>query len=127
MCHHLRLAIELSMDGFPARAPWVVRRTIGPVLAKLSLTLGWIPRGVPVPVPGWRVPTEELDASRQAEGLRQAIERFGRFAGHCDEHPLLGRLSRRAWERFHCVHCAHHLSFACPSTCPAGRALKNPV
>jgi hypothetical protein len=36
------------------------------------------------------------------------------FSGRFDEHPLLGRLSPSQWERFHCLHCAHHLSFAVP-------------
>lgn len=112
MCHHLKLAIDLSMDGFPSRAPWILRRTAGPLAGWFSLTLGWIPRGMPAP--GWRVPTEKFDAQVEAANLRAAIARFDLFSGKLDEHPVMGCFSRSQWERFHCIHCAHHLSFAVP-------------
>ncbi len=112
ICHHLRLGIDLSMDGFPVRAPWLIRRTVGPVAGWFSLGLGWIPRGMPAP--GWQPPADEFDAAREAEGLRAAIARFASFSGRFDEHPLMGRFPRAKWERFHCIHCAHHLSFAVP-------------
>ena len=42
------------------------------------------------------------------------IERFRSSPGPFDAHPLVGRMTPRQWEQFHCVHCAHHLSFALP-------------
>ena len=29
-------------------------------------------------------------------------------------HPFFGPLTRAEWTRLHCIHCAHHLSFALP-------------
>jgi hypothetical protein len=112
ICRHLELAIRLSMDGVPRKAPWVVRRTAGPAVRWLSFRLGWIPEGVPMyqvylPQPG-------PDAAHESEALRAAIVRFGSFTGRFDEHPLFGWQSPTQWERFHCLHCAHHLSFVLP-------------
>ncbi len=108
--NHLALAIRLPMDGVPVKFPWLVRRLVGPVARRLSFWRGWIPEGVQMPAV--YLPPPGLDATAQAEELRRAIKRFGAFAGRLDEHPLLGRLSPAGWERFHCLHCAHHLSFA---------------
>lgn len=35
-------------------------------------------------------------------------------------HPVLGALTKDEWTQFHCMHCAHHLSFAVPQTRDAG-------
>jgi hypothetical protein len=117
ICRHLRLGFAFSVDGFPQRAPWVVRRTIGALARRVVLSLGWMPQGVPVP--GGCEPTESatstpLDATVEAEGLRTAIVRFAAHRGVLDEHPFLGRCTRGEWERFHRLHCAHHLSFVLP-------------
>jgi hypothetical protein len=111
--NHLALTVRLPMDGVPTKLPWPVRRLFGPVACRLSFWLGWIPPGIRVP----RVylPRPGLEAAREADALRIALERFGRFTGRLDEHPLLGRLSPAQWEHFHCLHCAHHLSFAVPT------------
>jgi hypothetical protein len=116
ICNHLELAIRLPMDGVPVKWPWLFRRTVGPVLGRLALWRGRIPEGVRVPEV--YLPVPELDAAREAEALRTTIERFASFTGRLDEHPLLGRMSAARWERFHCLHCAHHLSFAIPADAP---------
>jgi hypothetical protein len=110
--NHLELAVRLPMEAVPVKLSWPVRRLFGPVARRLSFWLGWIPAGVRLP--DAYLPPAGLDAFHEAERLREAIERFGAFAQPLDEHPLLGRLSRQQWERFHCIHCAHHLSFATP-------------
>jgi len=112
ICHHLRLGIELSMEGFPKEASWLFRRTLGRVAGWVVLWRGWIPRGVPVP--GWKAPETLFDAEREAEELRGTLSRFLDYSGRLAEHPFLGRFSKAQWVRFHCVHCAHHLSFALP-------------
>jgi hypothetical protein len=49
ICNHLELTVRLSMDGWPERAPWLVRRVFGPVALRLSFWYDWIPEGVKVP------------------------------------------------------------------------------
>lgn len=112
ICHHLELALRLSMDGVPVKYPWPVRRLFGPLARQLMFWRGRIPEGVRVP--GLYLPRPGLDAPREAGALRGTIDRFGSFVGRFDEHPLLGRLSPEQWRQFHCLHCAHHLSFALP-------------
>jgi hypothetical protein len=101
------------MDGAPQKFSWPVRRIFGPMARRLSFWLSWIPEQVRVP--DVYLPPLALSADCEADALRAVIARFERFAGQFDEHPLLGRLSPGQWERFHCLHCAHHLSFAVPT------------
>jgi hypothetical protein len=110
--NHLELASRLSMDGVPVKFSWLLRRLFGPMARRLSFWLGWIPEQVRVP--SVYLPAADLDAAREAAALRQSVARLQTFTGAFDEHPLLGRLSPEQWLRFHCLHCAHHLSFAVP-------------
>ena len=110
MCQHLCRAFELSMEGFPEQASWIYRRTVGVVARQVVLRVGWIPRGVKAP--GMRLMKDHFDPALEAERLAEAIERFSAYSGKLAEHPMLGRFSKKQWVRFHCVHCAHHLSFA---------------
>lgn len=122
ICNHLTLAIRLSMDGFPDQAPWVLRQTVGRVARWLVLAHGRIPEGVQVPQT--YLPRPGLDITAEAVALREAIARFQSFTGRFAAHLLLGRMSGTQWERFHCVHCAHHLSFALPTL--AGATIPQP-
>jgi hypothetical protein len=112
ICSHLAGAVSLTLDGFPAKAPWLLRKTLGVVARWRIFRTGRMPEGVRVP----RVylPRAGLDAASEAAGLARAIERFRSSAGPFAEHPFLGPLSPARWECFHCIHCAHHLSFVVP-------------
>jgi hypothetical protein len=112
--NHLSTTIHLSIDGPPTKRSIVVRRFIGPVVRQMSLWLQWIPEGISVP-PGY-LPQPNSEIEKEADALRHAIERFCAHGGSFHEHPLMGRLSAAQWDRFHRVHCAHHLSFALPTS-----------
>jgi hypothetical protein len=43
------------------------------------------------------------------------VQRFAAHAGPVADHPLAGKVSKEVWERFHRIHCAHHLSFTVPT------------
>ena len=73
---------------------------------------GIVPEGIPTSMR--IVPDESLEEREEAEGLRQAIARHEASPGPVVPHILLGFLTREEWDRFHCVHAAHHLSFAVP-------------
>ena len=111
--NHLALTIRMSMEGYPIKFPWIVRRLLGPFGRRLSFGLGRLPEGFRAPEA--YIPSPGLDTAIQAENLRMAIERFGAFTGRLDEHPLLGHLSPSQWQQFHRLHCAHHLSFVSPA------------
>ena len=79
---------------------------------------GRIPEGAEVPHP-ILVPPADADAHAQAEALGEAIAHFADAAGPFPDHPLLGPLEKQEWSQFHCMHCAHHLSFALLADSPA--------
>jgi len=112
ICDHLARSIIYSLEGFPVRAPWLLRKTLGPLLLRRILRSGRFVEGMKAPPP--YQPKPIADARDEAEALRAAIRRFTSHDGPLVEHPLAGAVSRSDWERFHCIHCAHHLSFVLP-------------
>ncbi len=115
ICSHLAQAIRFTLDGFPpeARLPWVVRKTIGRFILWRILRTGRFTEGMRMPR-RWE-PKPGTDARGEAESLRSALRRFAEHTGPLAEQPLYGPISRADWERFHCIHCAHHLRFALPA------------
>ena len=115
ICSHLAQGINFTIDGFPAEAclPWVVRQTVGRFLLWRILRRGRFVEGMPMPRK--YKPAPGTDAQAEAESLRAALRRFAAHTGPLANHPLQGPVSRAVWERFHCIHCAHHLRFALPA------------
>jgi hypothetical protein len=113
ICNHLSDAFRLSIEGFPMRAPWLVRKLIGPVAKRRVFSKGAMPSGVKLPEKF--APRPGLDARAEAEALRAAIRLFSAGAGPLAPHPVFGPLTVAEWHRLHCIHCAHHLGFAVPS------------
>jgi Protein of unknown function (DUF1569) len=112
ICNHLTVAIVGSVEGYPKKAPWLIRKTLGPFVLKRLMKTEQIDEGMKtmdefVPKPG-------LDSRAEAEALRGALRLFAAAPGPMAEHSFFGTLSRDAWDRLHRVHCAHHLSFALP-------------
>ena len=112
ICQHLSCSLLYTVNGFPdPPAPWLLQATLGRLARWSMLYNGFIPEGLPVPA-RYR-PVHGLDDHAEAEKLRLAIADFN----NCAEpggHPLVGRMTVAEWHRFHCIHCAHHLSFAIP-------------
>ncbi|MGE5755043.1 MAG: DUF1569 domain-containing protein [Planctomycetaceae bacterium] len=113
ICNHLGSAIQGSIAGFPGRAPWLVRKTIAPFAKRKVLRAGRMGEGVKVPEA--YLPKPGLDARAEAEALRAALRLYAAHSDPLAEHPLFGRMSRDEWNRLHCIHCAHHLSFVHPA------------
>jgi hypothetical protein len=61
------------------------------------------------------LPGAHLDDRAEAEALRGAVRYYQSYGAALPEHPFFGPMSRLDWDRFHCVHCAHHLSFLHPT------------
>ena len=114
MCRHLSDEFRYSIDGFPTRLlPRVIRRTIGVYFRRRLLRTRRMSEGLKVPAV--YLPPPQLDAAAEARSLRTAVDRFHATSEPLAEHPLLGRMTRSQWTAFHCIHCAHHLSFAIPA------------
>ena len=114
ICNHLSTALQYTVEGFPEQAPWLLRRTVGPVAKRQVLGSGAMPEGVKLPEK--YLPKPGLDPRAEAEALRATIRLFAAHAGPLADHPLFGPMSRDEWLRYHIIHCAHHLSFARPQT-----------
>jgi hypothetical protein len=112
ICGHLAQSLHDTI-GFPVRAPWLVRKTVGPLLLRWVLRRGRFIEGMKAPPQNQ--PAPGVDARAAAEALRAALTRLAAHTGPLVEHPFGGCVTREVWERFHCVHCAHHLSFAVPA------------
>jgi hypothetical protein len=112
ICSHLAQAIHFTIDGFPREAhlPWLLRQTVGRFLLWRILRRGRFVEGMRMPRK--YEPAPGADARAEAELLRSALRRLAAHAGPLADHPLRGAVSRAVWERFHCIHCAHHLGFA---------------
>ena len=117
ICNHLTAVIVGSVDGFPMKAPWFVRKTIGPFILKRLLTTGRMREGIGLPPDV--LPRPGSDARAEAEALRAAITMFNATPGPFAAHPLFGPMTRDQWDRLHRIHCAHHLSFTLPDEPPS--------
>ena len=115
ICSHLAQAFNFTIDGFPREAfpPWIIRKTLGRLLLWHILRTGRFTEGLKMPTK--YEPKPGTDARAEAESLRAALRRFAEHTGPLAEHPMKGLVSRAVWERFHCIHCAHHLRFALPA------------
>ena len=109
---HLATAINGSIDGTSAKAPWFIR-LIGPLLKgrvlKNRMSPGFkLPKDVEVGFfPSVSSPQEALEELRRAVG-RSHNERM------TARHPILGKLTHEEWTRLHLRHAELHLSFAVP-------------
>jgi len=112
ICNHLTRAFISTVEGFRFSAPWIVRKTVGPLLVRRLLKYSRFPEGAPLPQKFLPKPTD--DDRAEAEALRAAIGLLRAHHGPLAAHPLGARLSHADWARFHCIHCAHHLSFVLP-------------
>ena len=114
ICNHLAQTLIYSIEGFPDRAPWLLRRTFGAFAKRHVLATGVIREGGKLPER--YLPRPGLDDRAEAEALRGALHLYSAHPGPLADHPLFGPLDRAEWTRIHCVHSAHHLSFAHPLT-----------
>jgi hypothetical protein len=113
VCNHLAKMMISSVEGFPEMAPWVLRKSIGPIIIRRLVKNGRFPEGIKLS--DVYLPTRCDDARAEAEALRATLSLFSAHTGTFAEHSLGAKLSRREWERLHCIHCAHHLSFVLPA------------
>ena len=113
ICKHLNAAIRSSVEGYGANAPWLIRATLGRVFKRKILRTGRIAEGIKTSPT--LIPTPGLDDRAEAEALRAAIAYYLAHSEKRALHPFFGRMTAAEYDRLHCVHCAHHLSFALPA------------
>ena len=112
ICNHLATVVAGSVDGFPFRASWIYRKTMGTVIRRQLFKNGEMAVGTQLP-PQF-CPKPGLDARAEAEALRATLRYFAGYQEPLVMHPFFGWLTRDEWNRLHAIHCAHHLSFVLP-------------
>lgn len=112
ICAHLAQPMGYCLDGFPVRAPWLLR-TLGPLMKKRVITQPMSP-GIRMPARFQAIFTPP-DASTQ-EGLAALRDAVARLKSEPKRHPspVFGTLTREEWDQFHCRHAELHLSFIVP-------------
>lgn len=113
ICNHLANALQLSVDGIPFRFPWIMRVAVAPLVKGPMFRTGTMREGVKLPAGA--LPKPGLDARAEAEALRAALNYYAGVTTPLASHPFFGAMTREEWDRFHCIHCAHHLSFVLPA------------
>ena len=113
MCNHLADTFRFSIEGFGAKVPWLPRMLFGRMAKKQVFGSGQMRPGIKLPEKF--LPKPGLDARAEAEALRAAVAIFTAHTGPVADHPMFGPMTHAEWTRLHCIHCAHHLSFAHPN------------
>lgn len=103
---HLTKAVEGSMKGNKRDLPWWKKHLLGPVLYRIFVFRGSIPRGIKGP-PSDRV---EGNVAEALAAFRKALDDFEKHEGPWSEHIILGRLDKAQWANFHPLHFQNHVS-----------------
>lgn len=112
---HLASTLRMTIEPPPGQKPppWLIRKTIGPLVLRRILKSGRMPEGLKGPAA--LMPRPGTDARDEAQQLRAAIRLFLDCFPESYDHPFFGRVSRPNFTRLQCIHCAHHLSFVLPA------------
>ncbi|MHC4427929.1 MAG: DUF1569 domain-containing protein [Planctomycetota bacterium] len=110
---HVAKLINFSIDGFPAKAPLMIRLA-GRLMRNRSLA-----KTLPA---GFRLPTKftflEPDADVEwDDAVTYLRETIGRLQNERMDapSPVLGKMTHEEWERLHCRHAEMHFSFIHPT------------
>lgn len=108
---HIAETFQGSMDGFLLGGHRLRRIFLGRRILSWTFKNG-IPRNITLDVK--LNPPPDVDLESALSKLRKAVDRYEKHTGRLRPHPVFGRLNRKDWDRLHCFHCAHHLSFLVP-------------
>lgn len=108
VCRHLADTINGSIDGIRLGGHRLRRIFLGRRILVWTLKNG-IPPGVTLDTKLNPPPDCQFDSSFLE--LKLAVDRYANHRGPLKPHPIFGHLNRKDWDRLHCFHCAHHLSF----------------
>ena len=109
---HLAMTVNCSVDGFPQKAPLIVR-LIGPLLKGKMISRKMSP-GLTLPKKAEVGAFPDVaSVSAAFENLRRAIARTKSERMEA-AHPAFGRMNHDEWTKLHLRHSEMHLSFAVP-------------
>jgi hypothetical protein len=108
--YHLAMSFRLTTRGTPPSTS----RPFLEALRRRFFQSARFPDGAEAPHP-LLLPPADCKVDEQARALERGIAGLVSATGPFPDHPVLGPLDKSQWERFHCIHCAHHLAFGIPT------------
>ncbi len=112
-CNHLAATFRMSVEGSGVKVPWLVRATFGRIFKRKVLTERRMKEGIKTPEEF--LPKPGLEDRAEAEALRASIAHYRAHPELRAPHPFFGPMTGDEWDLLHCIHSAHHLSFAVPA------------
>ncbi len=116
VCDHVAKTLTMGMRGSPTRMPWILRKTIGPLMIGWIIKRGQLPTmtlSAPKPlVP--KPPKSSEDDPAKIDWCRSVIREAESFAGPLPPYPLCDDISLDDWRMLNWIHAAHHLGFLIP-------------
>ena len=113
ICNHLATVMRRAVD-VPASTQWDPSMRFEADRRREVFESGRLPEGLPQPAAAAAI--EVRSARDEADGLRDAIAYYAASGGPASSHRYFGPMTKGEWDRLQCIHCAHHLSFAIPTT-----------
>jgi len=113
LINHLAMTMNSSIDGFAAKAPFLIR-WVGPLIKRSVVYGKKLSPGIKLPAEAVPVAFPSGNSSQQAlDALRVAFARAARERMEAD-HPAFGRMTHEEWLLMQLRHAEMHLSFAIP-------------
>ena len=107
-CWHLRQTMDYSLNGFPFKAPWLVRKLIAPMLKRKLFASRNIKAGLAAPAQ--LIPSADLDQDQQVQKFQEMLGRVKTHSGDFASNPFFEQMPADQWHDFHTIHSSHHLS-----------------
>lgn len=109
---HLTLTLERSVNGFPAKMPWFVRKIVAPLIRGKIFAQRKLQAGLKAPVD--MVFSAGADEANEVKRFNEVLDRVKEYQGEFQPHPVFEKISPEEWRQFHFIHIAHHLNFLIP-------------
>jgi len=110
---HLTKFIDWSIDGFPFRAPAVLR-VFGPMMRDRVLLRPMKPGFKAPRALSAAMPEANITWDDAVNRFRKCMERIDGGAVMSKRSPVFGELNHEQWNQLHCRHAELHLSFLHP-------------
>ena len=109
---HLSRFANAAFDGFPKRAPWIVRKLAILIFKKKMLSGEPMPPGFKIPrQAGSMVPSETTTTEEGLAMLRKVFARLDTGDMFTAPSPLFETLTHEQWCKSQLGHAAMHMSF----------------
>lgn len=110
---HVGEGLRTAVRGNEHRAPWFIRKLLGPIILKRILRERRMKAGIKVPA--WWLPGPAHDESQAVDRFHSDVAAFQKLTTLPFPHPFFGQLSKSQWSDLVLIHASHHLGFLIPN------------